>query len=720
MVAVLLAAPLVTHVLLLGEKHLLPRMADLRGVFADGSVALCVVAAVGLLLWPQRWWSRLLAWLALAAFVVATFAIYEVVSAFDSLHAIRYAGYLADPVFLGGSARHATHPAILVGLLAVGGLGVARAAPPGALWWRGWGIALGICVFAHAVMPMSQLHDGWRQRHAVHALLSTIPSGAGRSSGTVGAEVRGVFLPDLEGEQWLGPLPDRPNVLLILMEAASGISLPSVAAEAGVTGTAPMPKLDERAKGHLLFSNVVAHQRQTNRGEYSILCGDYPKLLSDQSKMTEQVYGEARRCLPAVLRDHGYTTAYIQAAPLGFMLKDQFLPKAGFQELVGDPAFERSYARTDWGVDDKAFFEQAVDRVAALHEGDAPFFATMLTVGTHHPFTILPAEGLEGPNDRRARAFAWADDALSTFLDELDARGVLEDTVVIITSDESSGPVQSNIAMQRVLAQNWSFAVVMLPEPRAERVDELVGHVDLALSVIDLLGVEAEGAPFMGRSWFRTYERPRKLFAGNTYLHRVMMWQPKSTVVCDEELQDCKRHARVKDSPFRPKRKGQPAAPRERRLLAEVARLTRSGRPEMTAAGAMTLLTADEVRITAGEGKKLLTGGQYLRVPAGTVLDVAFDAEVEGEGAEVELHQDVFIDGRQRFERESVRVRAGERWELRYQIGVVKDSSQLVVQLYATAVSKQSATLRFREAALQMRRDAGVTRKVEITADQVR
>ncbi|UCH29289.1 MAG: LTA synthase family protein, partial [Myxococcales bacterium] len=612
---------------------------------ADGSVALCVVGVLGLMLLTHRWWGRALAWAALMSFVVASFAIYEVVSVFDSFYALGHAGFLADPTFVGGSVLHMRHPVLLGLLLVIGTAAVWVAEVPGETWWRWWGGALVVCIVGQAAMPMSQVYDGWRQRHAVHAQASLLPASSGLGAGTVGAEVRDVFVGDLRGERWLGPLQSRPNVVLIMIEGASGASLPSVAAAAGVESAAPMPKLDALGKRHVLFTNVVSHQRQTNRGEYAILCGDYPKLLTDQSKMTEQVYGDARRCLPAVLRDAGYTTAYIQSAPLSFMLKDQFMKKAGFEELIGDSWFARSYARTDWGVDDKAFFEQALDRVVELHDEEQPFFATLLTVGTHHPYTIPNFDGGEDPTERRARAFLWADDALDRFLMELEEHRVLRDTVVVITSDESVGPVDSSVSTERLLAQSWSFAIVMLPERLAKRVDTLQAHVDTALSISDLLGIEDEAGGFTGRSWFRKYSTPRKVFAGNTYLRSVIMWQPAGAVVCDESFRDCNRYGYAKGSMFSPRRRGTPAAPRERRLLAEVARLTRSGRPGMTGSETMALLTVNEARVPAVEGKKLLSGGQYLRVPNGTTLRVDFDLEVEGNDVVVELHQDVFLNG---------------------------------------------------------------------------
>jgi arylsulfatase A-like enzyme len=687
----------------LHEKRLVLAPVDLRGALADASIALLVVGVAGVFLARRRWWGRAVALGAIVSFIFVSFAMYEFIWVFDSLYAFSHVGFLTDSTFAGGSIRHMRHPVVIASMTAIAMVGAAWARAPRTLWWRCWGVAFAACILAQVLIPTSHTRDEWRQRHAIQAHLSLLRSSAGSSSATISADVRDVFRGNLDGERWVGPLPDRPNVLLIMIEAASGAYLPSVAASQGAQSGITMPKLDALAQRHILLTRVISHQRQTNRGEYGILCGDYPKLVTDQSKMTEQVYGPARRCLPETLREAGYSTAYIQSAPLGFMLKDQFMKKAGFEELIGDPWFDRSYARTDWGVDDKAFFEQSLARVVELHAAEPPFFATLLTVGTHHPFTFPESATAEGARSPQERAFRWADDALAEFLAQLEERGVLRDTVVIITSDESAGLADAASATQRLLSQSWSFVVVMLPEPRAQRIDTLYAHVDAALSVMDLLGREREAKRFVGRSWFREYETPRHLFAGNTYARSVIMWEPSGrAVVCGESFRHCMGSTPAGDLVFGPERRSDPASPREQRLVAEVARLTRSGRADMTHAGTIDLLTEETVSVPATEGKKLLVGGQYLRVPGGTTLRVDLDLEVDGHEAVVDLHQDLFVNGYEKFARKGFRLRDGERWRLSYEIGVPDDASQLVVQLYATTVSGDSAAIRFHDARLSM------------------
>jgi hypothetical protein len=702
-VAICLGVPWLTRGLLLREKGMVLTLADLRGFLSDTSIALLVLGAVGLFLSMRRYWGRALGLLVLLAFVLLSFAMYEFISVFDSLYALSHAGFLTDSTFLGGSAGAAAHPLLLGSSIVLAIVAAFSARSPSERWWPFWGLVLATTVFGQAAIRVSHEQDEWRQRHAIYANLAIVGASPNEESGTIGAEVRDAFRGNLHGERWITPLLDRPNVLLIMVEGASGAYLPSVAAAQGVKSAIRMPRLDALAQEHILFTQVISHQRQTNRGEYGILCGDYPKLLTDQSKMSEQTYGSARRCLPQVLREHGYATAYIQAAPLGFMLKDQFMKKAGFDELVGDPWFVKSYARTDWGVDDKAFFEQSLEKVVALHRASQPFFATLLTVGTHHPFTIPDDAAENGARTRQELAFRWADDALAGFLDELQRRGVLRDTVVIITSDESAGLARAESASQRLLSQSWSFVVVMLPTPKRKRIDLLQAHVDTALSLTDLLGMEGLARQFLGRSWFRDYDAPRRLFAGNTYARRVIMWEASgSAVVCSESFRDCTRSIPERGLVFGPSRRSVPAEAREQRLLAEVARLTRSGRPDMTEAEGLDLIAQREVDVRASDGKKLLIGGQYLRVPGGTNLIVDLDLEVLGDGAVVDFHHDVFLNGHAKFERTGVLVQNGERWSLRYEIGVPANSDQLVVQLYATTVAGETARIRFDEARLAM------------------
>ena len=166
----------------------------------------------------------------------------------------------------------------------------------------------------------------WRQRNLVFANLATwLRLDGDRSTpvATLGlkAAAAQLFRRDLNGTPIIQSGPKPVNVLLVLLEGVSGGFLPSVATRSGFDYDVQMKHLDTIAQQGLSWTSMITHEHQTNRGEYSILCGDYPKLDASQPKMSEYILGSHRRCLPRILADAGWHTAYLQSAPLAFMYK---------------------------------------------------------------------------------------------------------------------------------------------------------------------------------------------------------------------------------------------------------------------------------------------------------------------------------------------------------------------------------------------------------------
>jgi hypothetical protein len=82
---------------------------------------------------------------------------------------------------------------------------------------------------------------------------------------------------------------------------------------------------------------------------------------------------------------------------------------------------------------------------------------------------------------------------------------------------------------------------------------------------------------FIGRSMFREYDAPRRLFAGNTFARTVIMWEPvRSAVLCDEAFRRCVRAIFEEGRPFGPVLQIEAPSPGATRFLMDVARVTRS------------------------------------------------------------------------------------------------------------------------------------------------
>lgn len=379
-------------------------------------------------------------------------------------------------------------------------------------------------------------------------------------------------------EEAIGTQSSPENVLLIMVEGLSAGYLPSIARHQGLEPAIRLPEL-ERAladRDFVTYRNALSLQRQTNRGTYALLCGDYPRITTVPAKMSE-VAAEERpiECLPSLLAEAGFRTAYIQAAPLEFMQKDRFMAQAGFEHTVGlasEPDSDAESGAGDaseeanedekpagWGPTDDRFFRQALEEVRALDAKPGPWFATLLNVGTHHPFTVQGAADeddedgraeedevlptAEGRREVRERAFRRMATALEELLAALERDGVLEDTAVIIAADES-GSMLNPKGEPGLLDGNFGMLSVRLPEGQtAERVidrDALVTQIDVPVTIADLVSLPNQGR-MIGRSLLVPGPvSPRHLVFGDTYAGRTFFLRSDGELVtCDETFLRC-------------------------------------------------------------------------------------------------------------------------------------------------------------------------------------
>lgn len=324
---------------------------------------------------------------------------------------------------------------------------------------------------------------------------------------------------DLSGSSLIEGQGKATNVIIVAMEGMTGAYLKQAREEMGVTGDNPallFPKLSALAKEGMVTPDFITHSHQTIRGLYSILCADMDKLSSGAPKTIELQNSPARskQCLPSVLKDQGYSTHYLQGAGLAFMGKDRIMPLIGFEQTHGNEWFKnRHHLKFGWGVDDKTFFEGALNYVTNLRKdakknGGQPWMLTMLTVGTHQPYAV-PDGMVEKYGNRKAASVAYLDEAVTSFMQSLKRQGVLKDTLVILTSDESHGAEIAD------WVSSWGINIVFAPEGKSLPPIKHGQYAlsDTSLSVLDYLGIESKVTA--GRSLFRDYSQAREM-ASNT------------------------------------------------------------------------------------------------------------------------------------------------------------------------------------------------------------
>jgi hypothetical protein len=673
--------------MLITEHNLRVRAGDLHGFAFDVGVSLLVAIVILFLLRIERW-GRPAAMVLVALWCLINFANYEHIRELGSMAKLTYAGNIADPTFLFGSGLAFSHPMVLL-LVVIVSCAVVWVSPQRPRIEGVWLLVLAAVVIfgAAAVLPRDRQISEWRQTNVVVAQTSRPVAAASGRVDPRASRHRAVPA-DLGGESTIDLSRRASNVLLIILEGVSGAYLPSLRNRHGETNPINMPHLDQVAEKGLSWSTFINHQRQTNRGEYAILCGDYPKLVGGEPKMTELIGAGRLDCLPAILQDLGYATAYLQAAPMSYMMKDQFMPQAGFEIAVGDSYFENSYHRNHWGIDDLAFFEQSLGMLEQLRREERPWFLTLLTVGTHHPFNAPESFQSNYEHGSDGWAMDYLDRAVGFFIQELEDLGILEDTLVLIASDESREKKPHASDEVSMLSQSWGFLIVLTPSGDSGVVDVPFMQLDLPISVLDYLDLPDPSNRLGGRSVFRKYATARDLFWGNTYLDLAGgLSSTGELVLCDGAFRTCSRVQLGATTLFSPGIE-----------LSSVDPLTvgwlRRGVEDTSFVNVATiddrevfLIQPGSTPVREGDSLQFIFGGQFLTIPAGFQADVEIEMELIGrEGGALTFSHDLILDRRQQYVRTG-RLRVGQTVRIRYTVVSQVVYEQVEVRFWVEAVN---------------------------------
>lgn len=347
------------------------------------------------------------------------------------------------------------------------------------------------------------------------------------AAGAVGVGTRGwrVFA-ERRALNALGPADGAaPNILLIVLDTVRRANL-------GLYGYAreTTPSLARRAREGVLFDRAIVAAPWTLPSHASLFTGLSAGQLGTDWRVP---LGAGPRTLAEVLRDHGYLTGGFVANLLytswesglrrGFAHYDDYrvtpslvllhsaLGRTGIMAKAYDDHSPRGLLRALRTLnlrpsrvpgDVVPSADRVTDAVLAWQSttGTRPFFAFVNYFDAHGPYRApAPWAGRFGgaspqPVDRYDAAIAWLDHEVGRLLDSLQRRGVLDRTIVVITSDhgEQFGEHQlKGHANSLYLPLLEVPLLVRYPAavPSAVRVTALVSLRDVAATVLELSGV---------------------------------------------------------------------------------------------------------------------------------------------------------------------------------------------------------------------------------------
>ena len=256
------------------------------------------------------------------------------------------------------------------------------------------------------------------------------------------------------------------------------------------------PTLDRLASRGVVFEQCRSSAPITMPSHSTMMTGLYPHAHGVRDNGLFAL-PESRTTLAEILRGRGYATAAVTGS---FVLDRRFGLSQGF-DLYEDKV-RREYENF-WGqrtVEKNALFfdERPAEHVNAAilpwlrKNRDKPFFAWVHYWDPHQPH-IPPAPYREVfAKDLYQGEISYADAALGQLLAELEAAGVAERTVVMMTSDHGEGLDEHNEATHSLLVYDGTLHVPLIVAgpgvASGKRVRERVGTVDILPTALELLG----------------------------------------------------------------------------------------------------------------------------------------------------------------------------------------------------------------------------------------
>ncbi|MFZ1072829.1 MAG: LTA synthase family protein [Verrucomicrobiia bacterium] len=275
--------------------------------------------------------------------------------------------------------------------------------------------------------------------------------------------------------------PERPrlNVVILLEESLGSEFWGSL----GRTNTLT-PEMDRLAKSEgLLFDNIYASGNRTVRGMEGAL-SSFPPLPGDA--IVHRDRSENVETIARTLKRDGYTTMFLYGGHAMFDNMKPFLVANGYDSIVDQKDFPNPAFVNVWGVSDEDIYAGAIREFRALSQTNQPFFATVLSVTNHKPYTYPKGRIREDPNGTRENVVKYTDWCLGQFFKAAKREPFWTNTIFVVVADHGARVYGS----QDIPIFSYEIPLVILGPavvPQPQRIHALGCSLDVPPTVLGLL-----------------------------------------------------------------------------------------------------------------------------------------------------------------------------------------------------------------------------------------
>jgi len=306
-------------------------------------------------------------------------------------------------------------------------------------------------------------------------------------------------------------LPNQTNVVIIILESFGN---EFVGAFNG--GKSYTPFFDSIIDESLTFEYGIANGKKSIEAVPAILAS-IPSLMDNP--YISSPYGNNRiGSLASILKKNGYSTAFYHGATNGSMRFDSFSAQAGFEQYFGRYEYNNdAHFDKTWGILDEYFNPWTAKQLTKLKQ---PFFGTLFTLSSHHPFYIPPRWRNKVRKGRQpiCASINYGDIALRKFFEEAKKQPWYKNTIFVLVADHSPATVDKLYSQRKFM---YRIPIVFFdPQGRLKprREQKIFQQLDIMPTVLDLLNIDTKYYAF-GRSYFDTREREAFAYLEGAYFY---------------------------------------------------------------------------------------------------------------------------------------------------------------------------------------------------------
>ncbi len=250
-------------------------------------------------------------------------------------------------------------------------------------------------------------------------------------------EARNIFNPIVQNKVPSGESFRHLNVVIIIVESLSREYIGSLNKDidnGNYKGYTPF--LDSLIQHSMVMEHAFSNGKRSIEGIPSVASG-LPSLMND-AYITSMFSGNKVNSLPLVLKHEGYTSVFYHGGKNGTMNFDAYARMAGFDAYYGKNEYNNDKDFDGkWGIYDEEFLQYAAN---TMTKTKPPFFSTIFTLSSHHPYTIPPKYKNKFPKGTLEihESIGYTDHALKDFFHTCQQLPWFDSTLFVITADHSS------------------------------------------------------------------------------------------------------------------------------------------------------------------------------------------------------------------------------------------------------------------------------------------